>query len=320
MIVALTCLVLLAQPANDRPSPAQLQTAEVVKANQEATAAKAENERLNYELIRQQNASWWTMVLSLIGGSGGAVALAKGWVNWRLQQQAVTHKNDMERIKTESETKASEAKANLEAQLKLAQLQIDGKRVDESREIERLKERLESLKSQCERESSAYAADRKSFGEHIARAEAKIESLQSQIERQERRLSYYQFAQRDFPFATWAVSRDSICLTISGNADRNLLVPMGLERQNLENHKEDEFWPPRLAAVLAKLREAAQSTPGHCAMMKGVKIHKNVPKLTIAKILGAYPDGTAWGVQTVVIPETAEIETPPEFMDMPEEE
>lgn len=299
-----------------QPTPAQITTSDLTTTKTELAQTRAELERTNFEILRRDQQGWWTTIVALLGGSGGAIALAKGYAAWRLQVQATTHRNEIERLNTEAQIKAMESKSSLEAQLALAKAAAEAKKGDAASQLQSLNEKLDELKAERAEDAKCYDAEKRELRDHISKAEARIDELRQRIDDQQKQIVHLQTAARDFAFASWGVGRDGKIMQISGNADRNILAPMGRDRHQMELLHEDEAWPKEAVPILKFLREKAMDLPGHAACVIGAKIHPKIQPLILAKIMGQHPNGDTWGHQTVAIPMTSVVEVPPELLDL----
>jgi hypothetical protein len=316
---------LIAEPppsSNTSPTPQQMATAELSSTKSALENARTQivslQEEKRTEIARARSDTIWTFLITLGGAIGtilpsGALA-AKWWIDKRIQQRADQHKQELESKSEEHKQDIARLQLEHTNAVEMARVQAETKKTSNDGDVELLRKDLKRLEERCAADEKECQERLKELKEAWIKADAKAESLRDRVDGQQKQLIHLQARSKDFPFASWACDRQYRILHVTGNADRNILYPMGMSREEIELKNEDEIWPKELVAILAFLREWAQKKPGHCAAVRGARFYPDLPAYTIAKIMGQSTDGAPWGLQTVLIPENAFVDLPPELV------
>lgn len=285
---------------------------EIVKAKEETRTA----------VTQAQAENIFTFLKTLLGTIAGSAitigAAAKWWIESRTKQKDAAHAQAMEAAQAEHERDMDKLKLEHQNAIELTAAESTAKNGADGVALAQLRKDFDRLEKQCVEDEKKCEDRLEELKSAWIKADAKAESLRERVDGQQKQIIHLQTWSKDFPFASIAADREYRILNVTGNADRNILYPMGLTREKVELKLEDEIWPKELVDLLKVLRTAAATKPGHCAAVIGARFHRDLPPFIVAKILGQDPSGAAWGVQTLFIPMTAVIDLPPQFADTPD--
>lgn len=272
---------------------------ESVKEQQADVVPRASLENAQTEIVKARAENFYTFATTLVITIIGSGGFAKWYADHRVKSKTLDYQNKLDMLKIEH--------ANA---IELARVTAETKNSSNDVELKALRADFGRLQKQFEVEEARCKASVKELGDRLANEEAETRSLQRQIQHQHDQIVYMQATGRKSAFAGWTINLDDHVMDVTPNAERNLLVPMGLKKSAVEGKHKDQVWPPAFAKILSFLDREASKRERHIAAAMNVVIHPDVPPLLIAKTLAQMPDGSPYGVQGIAIPMSAFVDLP----------